>query len=474
MLFCLCSVGYGQGSTPVVRDQYLKGTIGKPTFVSQTIGAHCPDYWAKQVWRATSKTTAQWVVETDTNIIYQYFPKVLMGPPGKDGKDGIGIPGPQGPIGLTGPAGRDGVCPNCPPVTPGNTAPNIYHIVSNGVDDQPAVQRAVDSSYVTGRNIITDGKLKFSKGVKVQKDHRYLSIKGMSEWEATNENVWTFLYSDPPQNVAEAESVYAFRKVNIEHIIIKGKNKKQNGIDLHATEGAIYNHIWCYDLNKAIDVCFGLRTEVNMCEVNCCVDGLLIQSGVGRYVDNTNNTTSTSCSNGTVVNNFRAVGCENVSNVGLRILDASLTKVDGAVVEGHQFNIGLDYNNTSSTSTGLNSERIHFECRLPAKVAVIKIRSSTAIHTINRPNFIKPSIYVLTESIGYPFVNIANVENQRVLFDGTNKIFSSGPGTSWKFTQCDLPFSLSNAPKMFTTSLNYGCGVGAGANVYCIESPINR
>ena len=388
------------------------------------------------------------------------------------GKMTKGDPGPAGA------PGRDGVCPSCPPTSGGGgsgSTPNIYYIVTNGVDDQPAIQRAVDSSYVTGRSITLDGKLKLSKGVRIQKDHRYLNIKGMAELEATNENIWTFFYSDPPQNVTEAESIYAFRKINFEHLILKGKNKKQNGFDLHATEGAIYYHIWCYDLNTAINISFGLRNWVNFCEVNCCVDGVLVQSGAGRYIDNTGNTTSTSCSNGTVIDNLRAYGCENVSNVGLKIYDASLVKVDGLVVEGHQFNIGLDENNTSSTSTGLNAERIHFECRLPAKVAVIKIRSSTAIHTINRPNFIKPSTYVLTESVGYPFVNIMNAENQRIYWDGASKIFSSGSGTSWKFTQCDEPFhTQSNISKMFDRVMNQGCGIGSGANSWCAEDPVNR
>ena len=451
VLFIAYFTALGQVKT---RDEYFNVT-GKPTFIGSTIGSYAVDYTNKQVWRSTSTNSAQWTLETNQNIINMY----------------LGVKGDPGPAGTP---GRDGVCPSCPPVS-GGSSQNIYYIVSNGVDDQPAIQRAVDSSYVTGRSITLDGKLKLSKGVKIQKDHRYLNIKGMAELEATNENIWTFFYSDAPQNVTEAESIYAFRKINFEHLILKGKNKKQNGFDLHATEGAIYYHIWCYDLNTAINISFGLRNWVNFCEVNCCVDGVLVQSGAGRYIDNTGNTTSTSCSNGTVIDNLRAYGCENVSNVGLKIYDASLVKVDGLVVEGHQFNIGLDENNTSSTSTGLNAERIHFECRLPAKVAVIKIRSSTAIHTINRPNFIKPSTYVLTESVGYPFVNIMNAENQRIYWDGTSKIFSSGSGTSWKFTQCDEPFhTQSNISKMFDRVMNQGCGIGSGANSWCAEDPVNR
>ena len=241
----------------LTRDEYLKGTTGKPTFIPSNNNAYCPDYKAKQLWKF-NKTQNIWAVESDTNVIKLYFPsgikgdtgsqgpQGLQGPKGDKGDQGVqgiqgspgigiqgpqgiqgakgdtGNPGMQGPQGTTGPQGAKGDkgdpgvgiqgpkgdkgdtgnCTGCPSSGAANV-PVIY-VTTNGVDDADAIQRAVDSSYVNGKNIVLVGFLKLSHGIKIKKDHHFLKISGWAKLYATNTNAWTFFYSDLPTNNGEA------------------------------------------------------------------------------------------------------------------------------------------------------------------------------------------------------------------------------------------------------------------------------
>jgi len=410
--------------------------------------------------RLTS-TSGTWGATTDSIAI-----KDMIG--GKDGINGVngiqGIQGPQGPVGPQGPAGSG---------SGGSTTQSIYHIITNGVDDSPAIQRAVDSSYKTGREVFIDGFAKMSHGIKVAKDQSIIIRGTTAKITATNTGTWTFFYSDAPATVQEAEGVYAFRKIKFIDMVLQGQGT-QNTFDLHASEGASYERLWAYDMQTGFNLAFSLRSRVIQCEANNCVDGLVIQSGVGRYVNNTNNTTSTSCSNGVTVEDFRAYGGLN-SNTGIKVLDASLVSVDGFVAEGQKFNIAYDYQAMSSTSTGMNLNRMHLETKYPCTISAIKIRSSTMSHVIDFPNLIKPSMLVSVDDAGgYPQINIKNISNQRLFWDGVNPVFSNTTGSSWKFTNCDNPINPTDITKMFKQSISIGCGVGAGANKVCIENQINR
>jgi hypothetical protein len=98
-IFILLFVAYFTVTAqPKVRDEYFT-IIGKPTIVAPVIGSYSVDFTNKQVWRSTSKTTAQWTLETNQNIVNMYLGV------GRDGKDGT-----------NGRDGVDGVCPSCPPI----------------------------------------------------------------------------------------------------------------------------------------------------------------------------------------------------------------------------------------------------------------------------------------------------------------------------------------------------------------------
>jgi len=475
-----------------VRDEYFN-TIGKPTFLASNTNAKSVDFRNKQVWNF-NKTLNVWTIVTDTNIIRMY----LGGSGGTNGKDAIvtvgsvstltGAPGtnaaatvtdvnpstsdatlnftftiPTGATGATGPAGSGG----------GGTvtSPTMIFVAPNGVDDTQALQAAVNESFTNGKPIYLAGKYRLSNGIKIDKTHKYLSIIGWAELNAINSNVWTFFYSDMPTSTAEAEGVYTLRRLKFANLVLYGQGRAQTGFALRASEGAEYSFIWGTNLNTLLDVTFGLRTKIDYCEANQCYDGIKIRSGVGQW---TNATSSNSCSNGTMVNSYRWYGSAD-SHIALSIYDAGNVIVNYPVIEGWGCYIGIDFNGTSPTSTGLDVRNLHFECTNPATIAVIKIRSSTQSHFIDAPAFAKPSIYVLTESNGgYPNVTISDVSNARMYLEGTAKYFQSA-STNWMFDHCDLQLTQTKINSIFTGTIpNNGCGTGAGANTWCNTNPINR
>ena len=500
----------------LTRDEYLKGTTGKPTFIPTTNNAYCPDYKNQQVWKF-NKTNNTWAVETDSNITKIYLkigingkdgatgPKGDQGVQGIQGSPGIGIQGPQGvqgakgdtgnpgvqgPQGITGPQGAKGDkgdkgdagigiqgpkgdkgdtgnCTGCPSSGAANV-PVIY-VTTNGVDDADAIQRAVDSSYVNGKNIVLVGYLKMSHGVKIKNNHHFLSISGWARLTATGTQPFTFFYSDAPANNGEAEGVMTFRRISFSKIEIWGQGQSQTGYDIFASEGVEYSYLWGYDLKRHIDLTFALRSYVLMCESNGCIDGTYIRSGAGRYSGATN---SNSCSNGTRVILHRAYAANN-TNTGISVSDASNVILDAPILEGGKFNMGIEYNAMSTTSTGLQVNNLHYEAAFPATIGVVSIRSSTMSHYITHPAFGKQSIYVKLDNggVGYPNVTIDGISSNRIYWNGTDKIFYNTSG-NWTFSDCDDPMrQASELTKMFT-----GTPVqqGSGPNSFRITNPINR
>jgi hypothetical protein len=506
----------------VTRAVYLKGTTGKPTWIPANNNSYAPDYKVKQLWKY-NKTNNIWAVESDTNVIKLYFPSGgtgITGPQGPagpqgpkgdkgdqgvqgiQGSPGIGIQGPQGiqgakgdtgnpgmqgPQGTTGPQGvkgdkgdpgvgiqgpkgdkgDTGNCTGCPSSGAANV-PVIY-VTTNGVDDADAIQRAVDSSYVNGKNIVLVGYLKMSHGVKIKNNHHFLSVSGWARLTATGTQPFTFFYSDPPANNGEAEGVMTFRRISFNKIEIWGQGQTQTGYDIYASEGVDYSFLWGYDLKRHIDLTFALRSWVVMCENNGCIDGLYVRSGAGRYNGATN---SNSCSNGTRIILNRTYAAMN-TNTGISISDASNVITDAPIFEGGKFNIALEYNAMSTTSTGLQSNNIHYEAAYPATTAVVKIRSSTMSHYITHPAFGKQSTYVLLDNggAGYPNVTIEGISSNRIFWDGVNKIFNNNNG-NWTFSDNDDPLrSRTEIKKMFA-----GTPVveGSGPNSFRLTNEINR
>lgn len=356
-----------------------------------------------------------------------------------------------------------------PPTQPPTTSVGMITLMPSGGDDSIQWQNAINTSYSTGQGIFAYGSFRFAKGVKIAKDHKFLNVIGWFEIIPTANDI-TLFYSDIPTDTAEAESIYTTRKLSFSNFVLRG-NGTQTGFDLFATEGTKYDHVWGYDLKRHIDVTFGLRTEINSCEATNCIDGIIVRSGVGRWA---NATTSNSCSNGTRLISPRVYGHQSLSQTGIGIYDASNVEVINPVIEGFKFNVaGIDWQSMSPTSTGAYIFKPHFECANTC--TAVKLRSSTMTHVIEAPNFIKPGTHIhISVGGGYPQINVKDSSNQKIFFDGTTPVFKHEPGASWKFTNCDNPINSVDLPKMFSGTISQGCGVGAGANKFCIENPPNR
>jgi hypothetical protein len=484
----------------VTRDEYLKGTTGKPTWTPANNNSYAPDYKVKQLWKY-NKTNNTWAVESDTNVIKLYFPSGIKGDKGDTGAQGIqgvpgvgiqGVAGPAGSQGIQGPQGIPGVgikgdkgdpgvgiqgpkgdkgdtgnCMGCPSSGAANV-PVIY-VTTNGVDDADAIQRAVDSSYVNGKNIVLVGYLKMSHGVKIKNNHHFLSISGWARLTATGTQAFTFFYSDPPANNGEAEGVMTMRRISFNKIEIWGQGQTQTGYDIFASEGVEYSYLWGYDLKTHLDLTFALRSNVLMCEDNGCINGKVVRSGAGRYPGATN---SNSCSNGTRITLSRTYAAMN-TNTGISVSDASNVILDAPILEGGKFNMGIEYNAMSTTSTGLQVNNLHYEAAYPATIGVVSIRSSTMSHYITHPAFGKQSIYVKLDNggVGYPNVTIDGISSNRIYWNGTDKIFNNTSG-NWTFSDCDDPMrSRTEIKKMFA-----GTPVqeGSGPNSFRLTNEINR
>jgi hypothetical protein len=389
----------------------------------------------------------------------------------------VGIQGVQGQQGIQGVAGQNGVCPSCPPNNNVTFTFGATYVFTNGVDDAPAIQRAVDTAYVTGKRIYLVGNLHFrSTGVKIPKDIQHLNIEGYATLWADIDAPFSYFYSDMPVDVTQAESVYTNRRISIKYLVFRGfnsgVNQKQTATDLHAQEGGEYANLWGYNLKTFLNLTFALRTTVTSCEANACIDGLIVQPGTDRY---SNTPYKEAASNGVDITDFRVYGGP-MTNIGVKIKDASLVGINGLVLEGGYMNIGLEYIAISSSSTPLVASRIHFEATNRCGIAAIRITSSTMTHVLDQLNLVKPSILVEVVAYGggYPNVLITNVSNQRVLFDDVNPILKSSIGVGWKFDNCDHPFVAYKMPKIFTgATMTNSCVRENGLSRWCIVNPPN-
>jgi hypothetical protein len=451
--------------TNVIRHRIHYSGNGVPSTFSGFTSLQTQDtYCDRDSGKTYRWTGSSW---TEDLKIYGSTSGGSVGPKGDKGDKGdTGAQGIQGPKGDKGDQGIQG-----PPGSGGGgsaSLPFIY-VVPNNVDDTANIQAAINDSYVSGRALYLAGKYRLSSGIKIQKDHRYLEIKGWAQLYAINTNAWTFFYTDLPTSNGEAEGVMTMRRLKFSNLVLYGNSQAQTGFDIMATEAAVYEYIWCYDMKLGLNVSFGLRTKIDFCEMNACIDGVKVISGAGRWTGATN---SNSCSNGTLISYLRTYNAVN-TNVALEVSDASNVEINYFVIEGGKVNIGLLYNAMSTTSTGLNVRKIHYECAQVAGTAVVKIRSSTMNHAIIEPAFGKQSIYVMVDNggVGYPNVTISDISSNRIYWNGVDKIFHN-TGGNWTFSNCDDPMrQASELQKMFT-----GTPVqqGSGPNSFRITNPINR
>jgi hypothetical protein len=455
--------------TPKRRVGEYHGANGKPTWAATGVNDLAIDYVNEQVWEYYTKSTTiavtdRWRVVTDTITTNAYF----------------GIKGDKGD---KGDRGTDGVCPSCPPTSGGWNASMFPFIivVPNGVDDTQQLQRALDSSRVTMKSIPLFGTYKMSSGLIVAREHTFLNITGHARLVAINSNKWTFISSPLPPNNGDAEGAYTNRRINISMLHFYGMNNAQSGINLQSSLGIEISHCYGWGLNTFIEMPFGLRGKIDMCEANGCRVGFVITSGVNRWQGAGS---STSCSNGAIFTNNR-VYCQSWTDTAVIMVDASHLQMRNNVIEGHSAKVGLYYNSTSPTADGANLYDWHFELINGTTDAQLIIRSSTRTHILDRVYFYTNPAWTTMkgwhlklEGGGYKQIDFVNYSSGKSYDGSKGASIAHDAGTNYNFINCDDPLRNQTTVKsLFNANINYSCGTTAGtrgANTFCFQNPINR
>ena len=362
------------------RDEYFNVT-GKPTFTAPTIRAYSVDYTNKQVWRSTSKTTPQWVLETDQNIINMY----------------LGVPGAKGDPGTP---GRDGVCPSCPP-TSGGSFP--YNIVIGTGNDDAAMAAAIDANVQNNKPIYLVGNVTTGL-ITVPKNAFRLTIIGYgSKWNVKS-SASGALKRTTPSNNSEANE-YIVARFIIEGIEFVG-SQNQVALDLGASYMSAYRDLKFDGFLEAIHLRFALRTLIENCEAVNCVNGFLADMGNWTGADNAN-----SQSNHTTMVDCRAYMPSN-GQVAYGFYAASGGVVRDCIIEGFVVSKGIDFNGRNSNVVkDFTIENVHFECVNGATTAFINIESfAGGTVTINKAFGQHPAMFLKANSTsGLGFVDISNV-----------------------------------------------------------------
>ena len=379
-----------------VRDEYFK-IVGKPTIVAPTLGSYSVDFTNKQVWRSTSKTTAQWTLETDTNIIKMY----LGGRDGKDGKDGInGTNGRDGIDGKDGKDGKDGVCPSCPPTTGGSFP---YNIVIGTGDDDVSMNAAILANQSNNKPIYLVGNVTTGL-IAVPKTSYRLTIIGYgSKWNVKSGAAGALKRTMPTNNSDANEYIVA--RFIIEGIEFKG-SQNQIALELGASYMSAYRDLKFYGFLEAIHLRFALRTLIENCEAVNCVNGFIADMGNWTGADNAN-----SQSNHTTFTDCRAYMPSN-GQVAYGIYAASGCVVRDCIIEGFVVSKGIDFNGRNSNVVkDFTIENVHFECVNGSTVAFINIESfAGGTVTINKAFGQHASMFLKANSTsGLGFVDISNV-----------------------------------------------------------------
>jgi len=385
-IFTLLFVAYFAAQGQSVRDEYFK-IVGKPTIVAPTLGSYSVDFTNKQVWRSTSKTTAQWTLETDTNII-----KMYLG--GRDGKDGA--VGPQGP------AGRDGVCPSCPPTSGGGMS-FPYNIVIGTGDDDVAMNAAISANVSNNKPIYLVGNITTGL-ISVPKNAFRLTIIGYgSKWNVKSTAAGALKRTQPANNGEANEYIVA--RFIIEGIEFVG-SQNQVALDLGASYMSAYRDLKFDGFLEAIHLRFALRTLIENCEAVNCVNGFIADMGNWTGADNAN-----SQSNHTTMVDCRAYMPSN-GQVAYGIYAASGCVVRDCIIEGFIVSKGIDFNGRNSNVVkDFTIENVHFECVNGATTAFINIESfAGGTVTINKAFGQHPAMFLKANSTsGLGFVDISNV-----------------------------------------------------------------
>jgi hypothetical protein len=499
LVFVLYSVGYGQNP---ISKEYLKGTKGKPTFISQAVGAYCPDYEAKQVWRALSKTVANWTLETDTNIIYRYFPKVVNGKDGKDGRDGQSIVGPQGPQGPVGPQGPPGPAGGGGSGTSriitshlieeagaiviggsnstktvqeaGYSSANYpgYNISNSDQFDWANLQYAMYLEWQTGKKYQTYGTFRgIPKMVDLGANNYYLDFDGtFAFFYTSNNNAFAVFGRPTPANMTEAnlqiQAMYDIENINI------FAQSNQIGLQPQPTYTSTFKGINVTGAKTGMWLQFNLNAEVKSCMLTNCTNGLLFDMLDPAKTSGATNANSQS--NHSSAHHIRVYGN---GEIAFGSIASSGTSFIDCIVEGFKYKYPYYVDGKNSTVVkNWKGETIHYEGingvgNCGSGEAMFKIRLLGGTVVIN--DIFAQYAGCVVDAAGTAAAVVVHIEKSNwVVTPSDGKLFYNGGTTQWHFdwnTIGDIMNPNTISSRFAGTPVNQCGGWACGNNKWQID-----
>jgi hypothetical protein len=342
-----------------------------------------------------------------------------VGPEGNTGSQGIqgatgpqGVKGDKGDVGATGPQGIQGIQGPIGPQGPqgepgtgtGGSAAAIV-VVPNGVDDTTNLQNAINQSKLNGKPIELYGTYRISNGLNVDKDHKYLVIKGnMALIRSINTNAFTFIKRVNPTDNSDALNNMVDSMWLIDGIRMQGA-QNQKGIEPGPSYGSSFTNLYFNSMQTGLHLRFCLAANVfNTYYINC-INGLIIDIGNWPNANNFN-----SQSNHTTVNKARVFAPSN-GNVGIGVYACSGVTIENSILEGFRLVNGIDFDGLGSTVVkDFTIRNTHFECSQGASNAFIKFRILGGTMTIDKCFGQYATLFMdASSSSGLGFVRVENV-----------------------------------------------------------------
>lgn len=439
------------------RDEYHI-YVGKPTITAKTLNALSYDYTNKQIWKSVSTSTiatVKWELVTDQNIINSAF----------------GIPGPKGDKGDKGDPGTPGVCPSCPP-SGGGSFPWIV-VVGTGNDDAAFIA-ALSENRNTNKPIMLVGTLGFGE-ISVPKEQYRLTL---IMWGATiniRSSATAWLKRTLPVNNKEALDFYS----PAQFIILGGKitgSQTQVAFDLGASYMSRYEDIRIINFKTAIHLRFALRTTIENCHAQNCLNGFLVD--IGNWPD-ASYTSSNAQSNQTTISNCRVdYQIANASgDVAYGVYGCSGVVIENIICEGAKYKKAIDKdfkmcpNDKDFTARNLHLEGIYGNAGAGTGEAYIYIRL-VGVAVIDGVYSQYGGCFV--DAGGSPGELDVHILHCSWLVNKNGKLFNNAGGVRWTFdtnSYQSLIFRPSEINTAFTGTpvTQYTGALPAPPNTYRIQ-----
>ena len=250
------------------------------------------------------------------------------------------------------------------------TFPNIGATPNDQVD-WAAYQYCI-SVTPDGGTINAGGYYYLNRGLKFADNKRVYVYGGVLN--ATNNNVWTFLYRTAPGTNEVLANLQNANRFSFNNMTIYGMGN-QVGHEMQGSYNSTIENIQYNLLTDCGIMNFELNTKVSYCMANGCARGWSVGylPGLTKSFYQSNNVHFYACQ-------FRGNPSPNPSEYAFKFRGVSGCKVDRCIIEGKQVINGVDFDDENlSTIFEFLIAYTHFECEQGAVNAAFKIRSRQGI-----------------------------------------------------------------------------------------------